>query len=704
VFLLLCWVCISGFTPPFECPLLLDLVMPTAKVGRTEPLIATGRFEAGDFLVVTYPAADTAVISYDAWGHGGPSSPPIAFTPGSRHRLAVDMPTLVGSLGTSAASRGRLRVHWDNRVVIDAEVPFHRHAPGQVFFGTNPIGGNTDGGAFSGEIRTATGRRLKGRSDALWSGQPRWLAWLRHAPGQLLMILALAAIAGGVTRKLAQWCHSRGSQAGHDSAAAPIWSKTAAWALVAAAPGVLAFGWLVTGATGRLFEAENYGAFYDYQAASLLQGRLDVAEEGIRHESFVYQGRHYGYFGPTPAVLRIPFSVLNVGFTRLSRSFMTVYFIAALTASYLVLREATRLVRGPDAKPAPWAAVALMVNVGLGSTVFFLGTRAYIYHEAILCGVAFALWSTYCSLRWQSIPTSRWWIGSVVCGLFAVHARPPVGLFALTLVATSAGVIALRVRADTSDPPATEPATPPRPPWRRLVFIMVLAAAAVLSFNALSYLKFRTIEGCPLRYNVLYSPARLARIDGRQFHWRNLGFGLDAYLVRPTLVVDARFPFFHFAKVTRAEYPAAKIDMIESIVGLPYAMPGLVGLTLLATAWWMLRDRRCAHPLLALWAAVVPMGVAMFAAIAVSHRYTADFCPFLIAAAAFGLAAIESAAPGWRTLGRALLLVLTLGAVLITSGLALGYQGEGVWGVPETTKKKYQHLKQTVDGWIQRQP
>src|SRR5688572_2102535 len=84
--------------------------------------------------------------------------------------------------------------------------------------------------------------------------------------------------------------------------------------------------------------------------------------------------------------------------------------------------------------PSPFASLVLVGSVGLGSTLFFLGTRSFVFHEAILCGVVFALWSCWCTLRHLQAPAGCWWIGALLTGILSVHARPPTGLFALTFL------------------------------------------------------------------------------------------------------------------------------------------------------------------------------------------------------------------------------------------------------------------------------
>jgi peptidoglycan/LPS O-acetylase OafA/YrhL len=103
---------------------------------------------------------------------------------------------------------------------------------------------------------------------------------------------------------------------------------------------------------------------------------------------------------------------------------------------------------------------------------------------------------------------------------------------------------------------------------------------------------------------------------------------------------------------------------------------------------------------LVLTTAALPMSLAMFAAVATSQRYTADFLPFLVCAAALGTALIEDARPSLRTWGRALTALVTGAAILITLSLTLRNQGEQLWDVPNNVARDYRALGKTVDGLL----
>src|SRR5262249_53400813 len=115
------------------------------------------------------------------------------------------------------------------------------------------------------------------------------------------------------------------------------------WFIGSAAVATLFYTWLVTMGSFQLFYPEYFGSFYDYQAASLLQGQLDVPEDAIGGEAFEARGKLYGYFGPTPALLRMPLAIFGFAFGKVSRLYLVLYFAAALLASYQLLRHALSL-------------------------------------------------------------------------------------------------------------------------------------------------------------------------------------------------------------------------------------------------------------------------------------------------------------------------------------------------------------------------
>jgi hypothetical protein len=447
----------------------------------------------------------------------------------------------------------------------------------------------------------------------------------------------------------------------------------------------LAFAWIVTVGTFKLVAEDSFGSFYDHQAASWLQGHWDVPEAALQGEAFVVNGKVYGYFGPTPALLRIPLVALGIGFAATTRLWMLLHFASCLAAAYALLHEAARW-QSPPGRVSTWAAAIFAATVGLGSTLFFLGSRAYVYHEAILCGAGFALWAVYCALRFLHVPTSRWWIGALISGILSVHARAPSGLFALLFlgaVAAWQGWREFRARSPRA--------------FARPGLIAGLTAAGLFSFNLVSYVKFGTFEGCPLRFNVQYSAEQLALLNNRNFHLSNLRFNTDAYLRRPIFGLRGEFPYIYREFIDRREYPESRMAYRDPVLAIPWSMPSLFVLAGLGSVLACILSRTSRLPVAILWAAGMPAVISMLTAVAVTHRYTADFTPFLIATAAFGLIAVETISGRIRSFTRAAVTVFTVVAMAVTIAITLHNQGQEVWGVPEEVRANYAAMRRAVD-------
>ena len=452
----------------------------------------------------------------------------------------------------------------------------------------------------------------------------------------------------------------------------------------------LAFAWIVTFGTFNLVAEDSFGSFYDHQAAAWLKGRWDVPEAALQGEAFVVNGKVYGYFGPTPALLRIPLVALGIGFAATTRLWMLLHFASCLVAAYALLNEAARW-QSPAGRMTPWPVAIFTATVGLGSTLFFLGSRAYVYHEAILCGASFALWSVYCALRFLREPATRWWIGALIGGILAVQARAPSGLFALLVLGVVAAWHFCRHVKDGG-----------RQAFARHGLIAGLTAAGLFSFNLVSYVKFGTFEGCPLRFNVQYSTEQLAVLGHRNFHLSNLRFNTDTYLRRPIFGLRGEFPYIYREFIDRREYPESRMAYRDPVLAIPWSMPSLFVLAGLGGILTCITFRATRPPVAVLWAAGVPAAITMLTAVAVTHRYTADFTPFLIASGAFGLVGLESSGAGIRQLMRALVTLLTIAAMAVTLALTLHNQGHEVWGVPEEVRTNYAAMRRSVDVFVER--
>jgi hypothetical protein len=201
----------------------------------------------------------------------------------------------------------------------------------------------------------------------------------------------------------------------------------------------------------------------------------------------------------------------------------------------------------------------------------------------------------------------------------------------------------------------------------------------------------------PLRYNIqfLENPGRIGRINGEELHAGNIRLNADAYFGTFTGVFTRHFPFIRDQGVVIDKYPGTVYDLNEPILAIPYSMPGLALLSLMGVALGAFTEQYFRRALIALGMAFVPMALVLFMAVVSSQRYTGDFVPALVIAASIGLALSDTRT--WRVWLQMSAMPFALASVFVTFALALRYQGEEVWGVPDSAKSHYRQIKHWFD-------
>ena len=190
------------------------------------------------------------------------------------------------------------------------------------------------------------------------------------------------------------------------------------------------FAWVVLGGHADLLAPETFGGFYDAQARSLLHGHWDVPANALSFERFKVGGRFFTYFGPWPALLRMPVLAFTREFDgRLSRVSMLVAFVVLLVFAARLAWQARTLVRGdgPPTRATLIAAGGFVFVAGCGSTALFLASRAWVYHEANLWGIAWSLASFSFLIAYLVSPRGRDLVFACVTATLALLSRPSVG-------------------------------------------------------------------------------------------------------------------------------------------------------------------------------------------------------------------------------------------------------------------------------------
>ncbi len=203
----------------------------------------------------------------------------------------------------------------------------------------------------------------------------------------------------------------------------------------------VAFSWMVTGGTFQFLQSVPFSNFYDVQARSLLHGTWSMPAGVLSIEGIQTNGHTDMYYGPVPALMRLPVLVATHSLDgRLTEPSLLIAFVVSLVFSSLLGWRIRRLVRGSAVVSTAEACLtaALIVVIGVGSVLFFLGSTAQVYEEAELWGAAFAL-GAFCALvGFLERPSAGRLVSTGVLATLAVLTRGSVGagpLVAIFLVA-----------------------------------------------------------------------------------------------------------------------------------------------------------------------------------------------------------------------------------------------------------------------------
>src|SRR5437016_10226379 len=150
--------------------------------------------------------------------------------------------------------------------------------------------------------------------------------------------------------------------------------------------------WVFTTTGGRqVFVKEVLGGAYDSQAEYFLRGDVDVDADAIGHEAMIVNGKVRMYFGPFPALLRIPLNfIYPAGHGKWSRISGFCAGVIALFAFAGLMR--TALCSSPlSLRARDWLGNACVIGFALASPLLLLLGNLSIYDEAIICGFALSL-------------------------------------------------------------------------------------------------------------------------------------------------------------------------------------------------------------------------------------------------------------------------------------------------------------------------
>ncbi|MFM8303371.1 MAG: hypothetical protein ACKOA9_03575 [Actinomycetota bacterium] len=462
------------------------------------------------------------------------------------------------------------------------------------------------------------------------------------------------------------------------------------------------FAWIVTAGSGELLRRERINSdFYESQARALLHGRLSIPAQALNIEAFFHDGKAYTYFPPLPALFRIPVVAVTDRFDgRLTALSMLVAFVVALSAiGMLVWRVRAQIGGARMLGRAETVAVALLaLLVGVGTPLFFAGSRAWVYHESGLWGAAFALCAYDQVLAYLIGPTARRLARAGAFADAAILTRVTIGSGpAVALGVVAAAVLAARLlprlrpavrRLGVSDAVARSPRS-----WAGLVAASVLPVAG---YAAVNWAKFGTLFGVPIDQHAqnFVDPRRrrvLAANDGTLFSLRGIPTHVVA-LLRPDAVgFRSQFPWIGVPEWRPTAFFGLLFDARQPMISVTAAMPLIVALAVVGAV--VLVRRRTLAPL---WPAVIGAAVVLpltWSFLYVAQRYTIDVLPLMVLLAAPGFVVVTETVVRrsgvWRRAAVVVLAVVVAAGCWTGVAVALEYQRVLAPVVPDDLRAEY---------------
>ncbi len=493
------------------------------------------------------------------------------------------------------------------------------------------------------------------------------------------------------------------------------------------------------------------GNFYDGQAQALLDGHMNVDPKVPGFEGFRIGEQTHIYQGIVPALVRMPLLAVTDRFLgRLTGLSMILGFGTALGFLIAAAWRIRSLMRGEVQLGRAETACTAVVSFGIaGSSLLFLSSASWVYHEALIWGVALCLGSFTTLIYWlapvgQVKISAR--LGSLVTSLFlaglAINTRSSIGLGPLAALGLTAVCLVFAVVTGSRVQPQVDDAAQARPPFVQrisgwdpqrsttrpvlsLLLILVGVTLAIVLYAAVNQARFDSWFGVPLDKQVLVDsdPARSAALEANGNSLFGLKYAPSVLLqtLRPDgLSIGSEFPFIGFPEQKPSLIGAAQFAERDWSSSLPASEPLLFLAAIFGVIALLVPKRVNAEvQLLSLRIPVLgaAAGGSLFLAFGyISQRYLTDLFPFLALAGVIGLQAVaallqqlqarpEPRGPSImrRLIPGVVVCALILGSVWtvwVNASLALQYGLEIAPSAREAQRSRWLDLQQTLGGGV----
>ena len=418
---------------------------------------------------------------------------------------------------------------------------------------------------------------------------------------------------------------------------------------------------------GDIFIKEVLGGAYDSQAEHFLRGDVGVDADAIAHETMNVNGKVRMYFGPFPALLRIPLNfIYPAGHGKWSR---ISGFCAGVIALFAFAGLVGTALRSSPLSPRARNRIgnACMVGFAFGSPLLLLLGNLSIYDEAIIWGFAWSVAALY--FVWRSRTTegaalTRSLLAFSICAGAALLSRATFGA-PFVLIAP---LLAIRLFH--------------RQPIRNIPALLLPLGTAFVFYLFLSYARFGDFSGMNMRYNVNPVQRDFAVKHGR-FRLQRVPYSFADYFFLRSPKLQREAPFL---KANRQDYQDTNLYVMpftETYSSLLWSSSWIVLGAVIGVAI-LLRPGRSRGVDRAIAAIFLLQVIVILSFMGLCQRYIAELFPFLIFPFVVFLRECKFAVPL-----RYLFIALVVVSVVINSLTTVSWLVEADMNVPAATKAKW---------------
>jgi hypothetical protein len=340
---------------------------------------------------------------------------------------------------------------------------------------------------------------------------------------------------------------------------------------------------------------------------------VDVDAEAIGHEAMIVNGKVRMYFGPFPALLRVPLNfVYPAGHGKWSRISGFCAGVIALFAFTGLLR--TALCSSPlSPRARNWLGNACVIGFALGSPLLLLLGNLSIYDEAIIWGLALSLGAIFFAFRSrqsEGTALTRALMGFSLCAGGALLSRVTFGApFILIALFLALGL-------------------PSQNRLTNLAALFLPLGAALIFYLWLGYARFGSLTGVNFDYYINPVHSEFAHKFG-VFSPRRIPYSFADYFSLRFPAIQSEPPFLVAARHSY-NYPSLySNDFSEVYLPLPWCSGCLVFGAIMGIICLVRRGGADAFERAAAMA-LFSQCLCILSFFSLAQRYAADLYPFLI--------------------------------------------------------------------------